>query len=81
MQKFGLAAPLAKALEIHLCYIYRSIVPRIYGESYGEYVPADLRADYVALLKLDPMQGSWGETKPGITHNLSQPLPPTNDGR
>ena len=82
---------LNEALEIHLCYIYGSIVPRVFEETYGDYVSASLRTSfrehitrsvYVSLLRLDPIRGHWGDSsRPGSPVNLSQPLPAAVDDR
>ena len=83
-------ARLNKAVDIHLCYIYGSIVPRIFEEAFGRYVPASLRArfneritraEYVSLLRRDPVQGRWGDSSPGSPFNLSKPVPAAEDGR
>ncbi|HXS99315.1 MAG TPA: hypothetical protein VN915_01425 [Elusimicrobiota bacterium] len=75
-------ARLDKALAIHLCYLYGSIMPRGYGNAFGKFVSASLRArlqdrisrdEYLALLRQDPMQGTW---RSGAGRNLSELLLP-----
>ena len=81
-------ARLDKALAIHLCYLYGSIMPRSYGNAVGKFVSSSLRAsfrdrisreEYLTLLHQDPVQGSW---RSGTGRNLSElPLPEMPDRR
>lgn len=85
---------LNEALDIHLCYIYGSIFPRSLEEACGNFVSSSLRknffsdrfprSEYVSMLNSNPLQGHWGDpSRPqGMWDlNLSQPIPPTRDGR
>ena len=73
---------LNSAVDIQLCYIYGNNIPRIFAAIFGKDVPVSLRAifivhlthsDYVSMLKLDPIQGHWGDPlRRWSPFNLSQ---------
>jgi hypothetical protein len=81
-------ARLDKALDIHLSYLYGSIIPRGYDMAVGKFVSASLRAtfqerftraDYLSQLAADPMLADYG---PGTVVNVSRPVfPASSDGR